>query len=285
MIHERESPMGLYDRSYYQDEERRGISLGARSLVVNLILINVGVWVADLLSDGRISDALSLKSNLPQKPWLFWQLLTYGFLHDPNSVWHILFNMFGLWLFGTDLEVIYGRNELLRMYLTAIVVAGLAWVGVDAVRGVQGVLIGASGAVMALMIVFVLHFPRRIFLLWAVLPIPAWGLAVIYVLTDLFGAVHGGDDVAHVAHLSGVAYGFVYYRTGWSLGSLIPRRLSWPALRPRLKVHDPASDDRDLNKEVDQILEKISRTGEASLTKKERQTLERASRRYQRRRE
>ena len=176
--------------------------------------------------------------------------------------------------------------EFLRIYLTAIVLAGLAWVVFATAVG-SPPLVGASGGVMALMILFVFHFPRRIFYIWGILPLPAWALGVMYVVFDLFGVANQGGQVAHVAHLAGAAFGFIYFQTGMNLGRMIPRRLSTSMfrLRPRLRVHDPTHESRDLNQKVDEILEKISREGEASLTKQERRTLEEASRRYQRRRQ
>ena len=284
--------MGIYDRPYYR-EERGGSWFSGRSMVVNLILLNVAVYVAQFLFDGRqelLSSALRLHADLLQKPWHIYQLLTYGFAHDPNSVAHIAFNMFGLWLFGTDLEGIYGRAEFLRIYLVAILVAGLAWFGIEAFNGSQNVLLGASGGVMGLMALYVLHFPRRVFYIWGILPLPAWALGGLYVLMDVTGFMNpGSSNVANIAHLAGMAFGLAYYQTGMNLGRLIPRRLSDLSgmvfrLRPKLKIHDPEQDARDLNAQVDEILEKISRQGESSLTKAERRTLEEASRKYQRRR-
>jgi membrane associated rhomboid family serine protease len=278
--------MGIYDRGYYR-EEQRGAWLGNRSMVFNLIVLNVVIFLADHVFDRRISSALGLKSDLLHAPWQFWQVLTYGFVHDPENILHVGFNMFGLWLFGTDVEQIYGRVEFLRIYLSTIVVAGLLWVAVETGTGAQSELIGASAGVMGLMIIYVLHFPQRTFLFWGIIPIRAWALGAMYVLGDLMGAARNTDNVAHLAHLSGMAYGFIYQRSGWNLGRLVPRRFSTAMfkLRPRLRIHDPDSPPQDLNAQVDQILEKISREGEASLTKKERRTLEEASRRYQRRRE
>ena len=204
---------------------------------------------------------------------------------------HILLNMFGLWLFGTDLEGIYGRAEFVRIYLAAIVVAGLVWFGIEAANDAQAILIGASGGVMGLMILFVVHFPRRVFYVWGIFPLPAWALGILYVLMDISGTIHpDGAQVANVAHLAGVAFGLVYYQSGMNLGRLVPRRLSGLSgaafrLRPKLRIHDPQDEARDLTAQVDEILAKISREGEASLTKTERRTLEEASRRYQRRRQ
>ncbi len=281
--------MGLYDRSYY-GEERRGIwQAGGRSMVVNLIIANVVIYVADLLSDMQLAPWLGLDSDWYREPWLFWQPLSYGFVHA-RDLRHILFNMFFLWWFGSGLEAIYGRAELLRIYLVAIVVAGLTWVGVQALRGSPpALLVGASGGVMGLMILYVFHFPRQIIYIWGILPIPAWAFAGFYVLIDVMGATQSQGDVANVAHLAGAAFGFLYFQSGRRLGGLIPTRLSdlgqLLRFRPRLRVHQPRDDERDTaDDDVDAILEKISREGEASLTKRERRTLEEASRRYQRRR-
>lgn len=278
--------MGIYDRPYYRDD-RGGAWLSGRSMVVNLILLNVAVYAGQFLIGKTFTDALSLHDDLWRRPWEIYQLLSYGFVHDPESVLHIVFNMFGLWVFGTDLEDTYGRAEFLRIYLAAIVVAGLAWVGMEAVNERTAVLIGASGGVMGVMLLFVLHFPRRVFYIWGLFPLPAWAIGTIYVVMDVTGLLNpSGDQVANIAHLAGMGFGFVYYRSGINLGRLVPRRLSdltrW---RPKLRIHDPEDDARDLSAQVDEILEKISRHGEASLTKNERRTLEEASRKYQRRRQ
>ncbi len=276
--------MGIYDRPYYREE--RSSWLSGRSLVVNLILVNVAVYVAEWLLGPRFTRTVSLTSDVFYEPWNLWQLVTYGFVHS-EDIAHILFNMFGLWLFGTELEQIYGRAEFLRIYLAAIIIAGPpAWVGYETATHANGILQGASGGVMGLVFIFIFHFPKRIFYIWGILPLPAWALGGLYFLMDVAG-VSQSDNVAHVAHLAGAAFGVVYFKTGMNLGRLVPRRLSDLRLRwrPRLRIHDPKDEGPALSEQVDQILEKISRQGEASLTKKERRTLEEASRRYQQRRQ
>jgi membrane associated rhomboid family serine protease len=278
--------MGIYDRSYYRGDQP-GTWLTGRSMVINLILLNVVIYVVDVLASGQIGAKLALQSDLATHPWKFWQLLSYGFIHDQSTVAHVLFNMFGLWVFGTDVEGVYGRAEFLRFYLVTMVVAGLVWAGVEAVNQVQANLIGASGGVMGVIALYIFNFPRRILYIWGLVPVPAWALGAIYLVFDLMGAANpGGSNVANVAHLAGMAFGFVYFKTGLNLGHFIPSRFSTAMFRwkPKLRIHDPEQDTRDLGKQVDEILEKISQQGEASLTKKERQTLEEASRRYQRRR-
>lgn len=287
--------MGIHDREYYRDEPR-GIFLGGdRSMVVNLIIINVIVYLADLLLFNEEAGRwLGLEASLVRQPWNAWQLLTYGFVHNPRSITHIGFNMLALWFFGRDIETIYGRRVFLQLYLTLVIVSGLCWVIAENLlfRDYASRAVGASGAVFGVMLVFVLHFPTRIFYIWGILPIPVWLLAGLYVLNDFATISRSARDgvnysnIAHAAHLAGAAYGALFYKTRWTLFSLVPGKLVKRGFkaRPKLKLHSPEEDDRMLSQRVDAILEKISREGEASLTKEERRTLEDASRRYQRRR-
>jgi len=294
--------MGIYDREYYREEERSGM-FATRTMVINLMLITAAVYVAQLIFDepqfpGQRPDPhrqpllywLSLDSEFWRHPWQAWRLVTYGFLHSRDDFKHIFFNMFGLWLFGRDVEGVYGRVEFVRIYLTAIVVAGLAWLLGEQVmphgENHFADVVGASGGVMSIILIYVLHYPKRTFYLFPIpIPVPAWALGTFYVLADILG-INAGGNVAHIAHLGGAAYGYVYYRTRWSFGRLVPGNWSLSRLKfkPRLKIHDPTVSDRDLTSEVDRILEKISRDGEASLTKEERGVLERAARKYQQRR-
>jgi len=279
--------MGIYDRDYYQDEPQ-GLSLGGnRSMVINLILINAAVFLLDFLFRGQLSELFGLQSDLLEHPWQAYQLLTYGFLHDPANLTHILFNMLGLWFFGREVECRYGRKEFLSLYLSLIVLSGLAWMVIHSVTagGHLANLIGASGAITGVLLLFALNFPRRTVLLWFVLPVPAWVLAVLLVFGDLFGATSRGPagNVAYTCHLAGAVLALVYFRTGWSLVRLLPGSFPTSRLRrrPRLRVHDPEEREDQLQQQVDEILKKIQEQGQASLTSKEKQILAEASRRYQ----
>jgi hypothetical protein len=173
----------------------------------------------------------------------------------------------------------------------ALVVAGLVWLLVEmAVTGMtsQAPMIGASGGITGVMILYVLHFPERTLMIWGVVPIKVWVLGALYIGFDVLGAMNRSDTntVAHVAHLGGAGFGYLYVRQRLSLGRFVPSDAlkALARRRTKLKIHDPDKNKRELNKQVDAILEKISREGEASLTRQERKTLEEASRQYQRRR-
>jgi hypothetical protein len=157
--------------------------------------------------------------------------------------------------------------------------------------------IGASGAVTGIITLFVFHYPRRVLLVWGVLPVPVWLLGLIWLLQDIAGlrqAMGGrGEQVAYAAHLGGALLGGLYYRFSWNFGRLVPRSFRLPKLggsgpfggKPKLRVHEPPSEDapRSMEAEVDRLLAKITAAGYDSLSDEEKRTLERASSRYQRR--
>ena len=293
--------MGIYDRDYYRDEETRSGSLALpKSTVGQLILANVVIYVADMLVQGQLSDLLSTRSGQLQQPWLWWRFVTYGFAHDPSTIMHILFNMLGLLFFGREIEAIYGPRVFLRMYLTALVVGSVFWVAAETFAPLPGPagaakLIGASGAVTATIILFVAHFPRRTLYINFFIPVPAWLCGIFIVGSDLMGATgRGAGGVAYSVHLTGAAYGLLFYKYRWDLGALLPARLidfvqrrfgrSAARSNPRLRVRHPDEDHHHEDGLVDAILDKLHREGEGSLTRSERRILEDYSRRLRERR-
>jgi membrane associated rhomboid family serine protease len=295
--------MGYSDRGYYRSEPSS--FMAEWTGVLTIIVANIAVWVANLLGAGEfpVNDFLALKGDLPQHPLEAWQLVTYGFVHDSTNPWHLVFNMLALWFFGRPVEDIMGRAEFFRFYFTAIVLAGIAWlvsvqVG-QAAFAPRMFLVGASGAVMAVFAMFIWYYPHQTVLLWGVLPVPAWALGVLYFVSDVAGAADGGGNVANIAHLAGAIFGLLYAWRGWNLGGLADLAAQWR--RRRVRVVRPEDDfgerrgrsepearpgsklDAELQEAVDKILEKISRSGEGSLTAEERDTLTRASRRLKER--
>ncbi|MCC7086683.1 MAG: rhomboid family intramembrane serine protease [Pirellulales bacterium] len=301
--------MGFADRDYYRDE-RQGIHLGGQwSAVGALMAINAAVFLIGMFSpivgpggENWVQLHLALGGDLFQQPWNAWQLLTYGFVHA--DIWHIAFNMLGLWVFGAEVESVYGKREFYRLYLSLIVCAGLVFAAVQTGTEQISRTIGASGGVMGVAVIFACHFPRRSMLVFPIpVAIPAAVLVAFYILMDLLGVQSLQSPVAHWAHLGGAAFGFLYFRTGWSLFRLWPRKLKFRLpisnsklfRRPKLRLHheergetDSSQDDylttRRMQQQVDQLLEKISSSGESSLTEEERQFLANASRRYQQQR-
>ncbi len=296
--------MGIYDRDYYRKEGPSYLErLIPRGMVCKwLIGINILVYVLQLVSrgDGSITDSLWLSTDAVSHGQ-FWRLLTYSFLHAPDSFYHILFNMWALWLFGSEIEELYGPKEFLAIYLISAVMGGLAFQAQGMVRGVPMFALGASGAVTAVMVLFACHFPQRIIYLFFVLPVPSWLLVVIFVGLDAFqllGRTH--TDVAVAVHLGGAAFAFLYYKYQWRITSLWQGMQSWrrERSRPNLRVYHPDDDlavpvasgvasadlDEHLDAKLDAVLEKLSRHGRESLTEKERDILLKASEIYKKKR-
>ncbi|HTU26149.1 MAG TPA: rhomboid family intramembrane serine protease [Pirellulales bacterium] len=276
--------MGIYDRNYYRDDESSSL-LNARSVVVVLIVVNViYFFLQNLLHSEALVRWLIVDSTLLHSPWQIWRLVTYSMVHiEP---WTILWNMLGLFFFGRAVEDKYGPREFIRIYLMLAITAALVWLALYAGTGGGGALFGCFAVVLGMVVLFCLDDPKQT-VIFIFVPMPAWLLGAILIGFDLVGILNGGANwITFAAHLAGALMAFIYFRTNMNLGRLFSSS-GWPRLkRPtRLRLHDPEAEDRQLSRQVDAILEKISRDGESSLTKQERRTLEQASRRYQRRRQ
>lgn len=289
--------MGIHDRDYLRDDPPPTL-FANRPVVVQLVLINVGFFLADMLSgNNRLSDLMMVHSDTLRKPWMWWQFLTYGFAHSPESVQHILGNMFVLWMFGRFVEKIYGRNEFLAFYLTTIVIGGVLWSVRQEVMGPSASgMLGASGGVVAVFLLFVFHFPKMTVLLMLVFPVPAWVAGLLVVGSDVMLAFHTGSKVAFDVHLVGAAFAACYYYGHWRIAPLLG---IFQGRRPKLRVRSPDDEpdpydpptprsssrsSEQVDEEADRILEKLHREGQDSLTRKERRILEDYSRRMRQRR-
>lgn len=208
-----------------------------------------------------------------------WQLVTYMFLH--GNLLHLLFNMLALWMFGRDLENLWGARGFLRYYFICGIGAGL--VTLLALWGKHTFTIGASGAIYGILLAFGMTFPNRYIFLWFLVPIKAKYFVILFGAIELLASLSSpGDGVAHLTHLGGLVIGFFYLKfVGQRLR--FPAPLAWVgqwrarqkgrALRQRWDEH------RELMEEVDRILDRINQVGYEGLTDEERATLERASRR------
>ena len=144
----------------------------------------------------------------PQSPFAPWQLLTYGFLH--GSFNHILFNMFGLWMFGRDLERLMGPRRFLTYYITCVIGAGLVQLVVAGIQGGLYPTLGASGGVFGLLLAYGMTYPNRtVMLLFPPIPMKAKYFVLIYGLLELYLGISGrSPGVANFAHLGGMLFGF-----------------------------------------------------------------------------
>ncbi len=231
-----------------------------------------------------------------------WRLLTCAFCHDREDVLHIVFNMLFLWWWGKTLEAMYGSREFLLFYLCGALVASFTYMTLDQLYGHGASMIGASGAVMATMMLYAIHYPRQTIMIFWVFPLEIRWLVFFYVIFDMHPILKqlAGDrlasGVAHAAHLGGFAFGWLYWK--WNL-RLEPMLTRLPRPRLWLKRKFGASrhlrvirPDEDFNGDVtgsfddrlDAVLAKLHEHGRASLTESEVKLLEEGSRRFRNRR-
>ena len=153
-----------------------------------------------------------LESGLVDVGFEPWQLLSYAFLH--GGLLHLAFNAFALYMFGAPIEQLWGSRPFLVYYLVCVVGAALAQLATQAWLMPDGPMVptvGASGGVFGLLLAFGMMYPhQRILLLFPPIPMPAWLFVIGYgVLELVLGLSQPGSNVAHFAHLGGMAIGFV----------------------------------------------------------------------------
>jgi membrane associated rhomboid family serine protease len=141
-----------------------------------------------------------------------WQLLSYALLH--GSFLHLAFNMYGLWMFGSELERIWGPRRLLQYYVASVLVAGLVQLLVASGGPVAYPTVGASGGLFGLLLGYAMLFPhRKLMLLFPPIPMPAWLFVVLFGALELTLGVTGAQSgIAHFAHLGGMLGGWLTLR-------------------------------------------------------------------------
>ena len=202
-----------------------------------IIWANIGAFVATVLSRDLIYVLGLTPADVIGRLWL-WQPITYMFLHAGPA--HILFNMLGVWMFGVELERMWGTQFFLRYYavtgigaaLTTIVVSLLPFAATA--QTYTTVTVGASGALFGILLAFALYFPERPILMALLFPIPAKYFVIIIGALSYFSSPGG---VAHAAHLGGVIFGYLYLQGGRGglTAEIKYRYLKWKMNRLRRK--------------------------------------------------
>jgi membrane associated rhomboid family serine protease len=185
-----------------------------------IIVANVLIYLLDRMLGGQLyvhfglwpPQAVLYTGERPFEPW---QLLTYGFLHDPQSWLHIFFNMFAVFMFGPDLERLFGTKRFAIYYFVCLIGAALMHLIVISASHMPPVpAVGASGAVFGLLLAYAMAWPnRKLMLLFPPIPMPAWLFVTLYGAIELWsGVTQTASGVAHFAHLGGLATGWVLIR-------------------------------------------------------------------------
>lgn len=171
-----------------------------------LIVANVLVFFGETLTGGMLVALFALWPLASQHPaFQPWQIVTYSFLHA--SLTHLLFNMFALFMFGSELERLLGARRYFNLYLASVIAAAAVQLAVSSLTGAAPYpTVGASGGIFGLLLAFGIYFPQRtVLLLFPPIPMPAWLFVMLYGSLELFLGVTGTQEgVAHFAHLGGM---------------------------------------------------------------------------------
>jgi len=175
-----------------------------------LILICVGVFCAQELLPREFTSLLELWPVL-SGAFMPWQLLSYAFLH--GSLTHLFFNMLALWMFGAEIERLWGAKRYLQFLLASALSAALVQLLWTWLIGSRYPTVGASGATFGLLLAFGMMFPNRmVMLLIPPIPMKAKYFVAIFGGLELLFGVTGGSGIAHFAHLGGMLGGFLMIR-------------------------------------------------------------------------
>jgi len=243
-----------------------------------IISINILIFILQIISGKETANILHhLFGIVPGQTWsrlMIWQPFTYLFFH--GGIVHVLFNMFILWMFGSELETNWGKREFLKYYLVVGVGSGIVWIIFNPNSLIP--VIGASGAIYGILLAYALMFPNRYVYLYFLLPIRVKYFVIFLGAMAFFSSLNSGySSIAHLIHLSGMGVGYLYLRSNFQW-SLIRKFFNQQkdGLTQRYKTKKQAKIE-ELRLEVDQILDKINEVGYDALMKSEKDFLYEAS--------
>jgi membrane associated rhomboid family serine protease len=299
--------MGIHDREYYRGETKGSAWLGGVSPVCNAIIAaNVVAFIVLNLprTDAiLVSDWLQASPEFTLRHLRLWELLTATFLHA--TVLHLLGNMLFLYFVGKEIESLHGGRDFLAFYLSAAIVSTLAWVLIDALNPTHHYMVGASGAVMAVLTLYTLYYPKREIHFFFI-PMQMWLLWAIYMVFPLVPNFRGGNEpqIAFASHFAGAIFGLAYKHFDLRWSRLFSSRIARPKLRVFAPPREPSRSrapgsswtasgpsgsskgaqvsvlpEEQLDARLDEVLAKIAREGRSGLTEEEQRVLQEASRR------
>jgi rhomboid family protein len=255
--------------------------------VKRLLIANAAMFfVTFAINDPRwVSDWLAFQpSRLLVRPW---GVLTYMFVHA--DLGHVFMNMLVLFFFGPPLEQRWGSNEFIKYYL----ICGMGGVALSIVF-LSSPIIGASAAVYGVMMAFAIAWPTTPIYIWGIFPVQArWLIAFLFAVTFMSAFGGAGGNIAHFAHLGGLITGFIYLKSDWRVAGPVGRVRKMAkrtlAIVPRQETksvevgsapveREGSAGERAILDAVDQVLDKISAHGMASLTAAEKKLLDDVSR-------
>ena len=241
-----------------------------------LVSVNFGIFVLQTLSnaEGLFFPLFGLVPRMVWSELMIWQPFTYLFFH--GGIWHVLINMFVLWMFGSELERLWGKIHFLKFYFVTGVGSGL----LTMLFSLQSItpIVGASGAVYGVLLAYGLTYPNRQIYLYGIIPIKSIWFVIGIGMIAFMSSFNNISQVSHITHLSGMLIGYlmlkrpVEWRSLWF--SIRKRTLEYRVVQEEKK----ATHRQKIEQDIDIILDKINREGFDSLSQKEQDSLYKGSR-------
>ncbi len=264
---------------------------GLPRAVKTLLLANIAGFILFQIVGGQFVEIFGLiPRQVTGSLWL-WQPLTYLFIH--GGLLHLLFNLFTLWMFGVPVEAQWGSREFYKFYFLCGLGAAATQILVAPHSDIP--VIGASGAIYGLLVAFAMLYPEAVIYVYFFIPLKAAHAAILFGLIEFYFGMSGpGGHIARFAHLGGMATGYLYLRWWWiakikakalwkNIESNTPMGglFSWTRARrtPSRRPAPPRPPAEPEMEDIDRILDKILASGLDSLTDKERDLMERYSKR------
>jgi len=236
-----------------------------------LISVNFAIFILQSISSSEIMffSNFGLVPKLVWSQLKIWQPFTYMFFH--GDIWHVLINMFVLWMFGSELERVWGKKNFLRFYFITGVGSGLGTM----LFGLQSTIpiVGASGAIYGVLLAYGVMFPNRTVYLYGIIPIKSIWFVIGIGVIAFFSSFNNVTNISHLTHLFGMIIGYLYlkrpvhFRSLWF--SVFKKVLEYRIQNQEKEISHSVEIEKDLNS----ILDKINREGFKSLTQEEEERL------------
>ena len=240
-----------------------------------LVSINFGIFLLQTIArtEGMFFPLFGLVPKLVWSEFMIWQPFTYLFFH--GGIWHVLINMFVLWMFGSELERLWGKEHFLKFYFVTGVGAGL----VTMIIGLNSMtpIVGASGAVYGVLLAYGLTYPNRTVYLYGIIPIKSLWFVIGIGVIAFMSSFDNISQISHLTHLSGMVIGYLMLKRPVRFNDL------WFTIRKRTLEYKikheekKVSQHQAIEREIDRILDKINREGFDSLTEEEHDRLYKGS--------
>jgi membrane associated rhomboid family serine protease len=239
--------------------------------IKTLISINFAIFILQSISSSEIMffSNFGLVPKLVWSQLKIWQPFTYMFFH--GDIWHVLINMFVLWMFGSELERVWGKKNFLRFYFITGIGSGLGTM----LFGLQSTIpiVGASGAIYGVLLAYGIMYPNRTVYLYGIIPIKSIWFVIGIGVIAFFSSFNNFTNISHLTHLFGMIIGYLYLKRPFHFRSL------WFSVFKKILEYRIQSQEKEISRSVEMerdlnsILDKINREGFKSLTQEEEERL------------